>query len=116
MRTVADEMTELVVVECFTTIQDASARMLDAGAAAAVVVDGGVVSGVLTAQHVAQALAEGRDATSTPVDLICDPAPMLARPDEPLVEVHQRMRAEQHELAVAVRAGRKPVGLLADRS
>ena len=115
MRTVADEMTEPVLVESSTTIQDAAARMLDAGTEAAVVVDGDVVRGLMTAQHVAKALAEGRDATNTPVDLVCDPAPALARPDEPLADVHDRMRAEQHELAVAVSPGRKPVGLLAER-
>ena len=59
MHTVADSMRTPVLVEGSATIQEASARMVDVDSDVAVVVDGGVVSGLLVAQDVVRALAPG---------------------------------------------------------
>ena len=114
MRTVADEMLEPVFVEASTTIQDASATMLDGRSGAAIVVENGDLRGLVSAADVAQALADGLDPTSTPVRAILGAAPLRARDDEALAEVHQRMRAEQRPMAVVVGRDGRPVGLLSD--
>jgi CBS domain-containing protein len=114
MRTVADAMTEPVIVELSATIQDASATMLDGRSEAAIVVEGGKVRGLVAAEDVARALAEGLDPTETPVGAIAGTDPPLAQSDEALADVHQRMRAEEHALAVVVGLEGQPVGLLAD--
>ena len=95
MRTVADAMAAPpMIVEPAPTIQDTSAAMLDARAHAAVVVDDGRACGIATAEDVSRALAYGYDAVETLVGVIAERDPPLARPDEPLAEVHQRMRAD----------------------
>ena len=66
MRAVADAMTSVPILDASTTIQDAAAAMLDCRVEAAVIVDGEKLRGLLTASDVAAALAEGRDAGSTP--------------------------------------------------
>ena len=114
MRTVADAMTKPVIVELSATIQNASATMLDGRSEAAIVVDGGKLSGLVSAQDVARALAESLDPTETPVGAIAGSDPPLARSDEALADVHQRMRAEEHPLAVVIGPDGRPVGLLAD--
>jgi CBS domain-containing protein len=114
MRTVADAMSAPVVVEPETTIQAASAAMLDARAHAAVVVDGGRVCGIATAGDVARALADGYDATETRIGAIADRDPPLARPGEPLAEAHQRMRADGHGVVAVAGAHDEPLGLLVD--
>src|SRR5215207_6567955 len=114
MRTVADEMMEPVFVEVSTTIQDASATMLDGRSGAAIVVEHGKLRGLVSAADVARALADGLDPTATPVAAILGTAPARARGDEALAEVHQRMRAEQRPLAVVVGRDGRPLGLLAD--
>jgi CBS domain-containing protein len=114
MRTVADAMTTPVIVERSATIQNASATMLDGRSDAAVVVEGGKVRGLVSAEDVARALAEGLDPTDTPVGAIAGADPSLARSDETLADVHQRMRAERHPLAVVVGSDGQPLGLLAD--
>jgi CBS domain-containing protein len=103
-----------VIVEPATTIQQASAAMLDAGVHAAVVVDRKKVRGVVTADDISRALAQGYDAGETVVGAIAERDPFLARPDEPLAEAHLRMRAGA--CAVAAVAGRhgEPLGLLED--
>jgi CBS domain-containing protein len=115
MRTVADAMASPPVsVPSAATIQEASAAMLDAHAHAGLVVDDGFASGLVTAEDVARALADGRDPGATSVREIADPDPPVVRSDEPLAEVHDRMRAAAQEVvAVADRNGR-PVGLLFD--
>ena len=114
MRTVLDVMTKPVIVELSATIQNASATMLDGRSEAAIVVDGGKVCGLVSAEDVARALAEGLDPTETPVGAIAGTDPPLARSDEALADVHQRMRAERHPLAVVIGPDGQPQGLLAD--
>jgi CBS domain-containing protein len=114
MRRVGDAMSEPVIVETSTTIQDASARMLDSRSEAAIVVEDGKVRGLLTAEDVARALAEGRDVSETPAGAVAEADPLLVRVDEALAEVHQRMRAEEHGLAAVIGRDGEPVGLLAD--
>jgi len=114
VRTVADAMTKPVIVEPSTTIQDASARLLDGRSAAVIVVERGKVCGLVSAADVARALAEGLDPTNTPVRAIAGTDPPRARSDEALAEVHQRMRAAQRPLAVVIGRGGRPLGLLAD--
>jgi CBS domain-containing protein len=114
MRTVAAATKEAVLVGPSTTIQQASAAMLDRHVEAAIVVDGTDVRGLISADDVARALAEGRDATSTPVEAIAPPDPPLVNLDEALAEVHQRMRAARRPLVVVVDHDGQAVGVLAD--
>jgi len=115
MRTVADAMrAPPVVVEASTTIQAVSARMLDAGMHAAVIVDGGRVRGLATADAIARALAEGLDATTTPVRVIAEADAPLVRPHELLADVHERMRARRRARVVVVARSGEAVGLLED--
>jgi CBS domain-containing protein len=114
MRTVAMAMREAALVGRSTTIQEASAAMLDRHVESAVLLDGTAIEGLLSAEDVARALAEGRDATSTPVHAVAAPDPLVVDVDEPLAEVHQRMRAAQRPLAVVVDRGGQPLGILAD--
>jgi CIC family chloride channel protein len=114
MRTVADVMSEPLLVDGSMTLQDASARMLEAGVEAAVVVDDGVVHGLLTAEAVAQALLEDHDPSRTRVHAVAEHPPPTTGPDEPLADVHQRMRGAERRLAVVVSATREPLGLLSD--
>lgn len=115
MRTVAAETAKPVVVDASTTVQDASIAMLDGHAEAAIVVDADGIRGLVTAKGVARALADGRDVTTTPAGAIADPSVPIVRADEPLAEVHQRMRSEQQPVAVVVDRHRHPIGLLTDR-
>jgi CBS domain-containing protein len=112
MRTVADVMSEPVVVNAACTVQDASRVMLDAGVKVAVIVCGGVVCGLLTAADVAHALLEGYDPAHTPVEVIANHHPPLARADEPLAAVRERMRGTERPLAIVIGAERRPLGLL----
>src|SRR5919204_4493639 len=112
VRTVRQAVREPVFVGLSTSLKQASALMLDAHTETAVVLEEGKLAGLLTAANVADALAEGRDASRTPVGEIADRDPLLARADEPLVEAHERMRANQCDIVVAVDAGGEPLGLV----
>ena len=114
MRTVAAATKEAALVGPSTTIQQASAAMLDRHVEAAIIVDGTTVRGLITADDVVRALAEGRDATSTPVRAIAPPDPPIVDINEPLAEVHQRMRAAQRPLVVVVARDGEAMGVLAD--
>ena len=115
MRRVADAMhTPSVVVEPSTTVQEASARMLDAHVHAAVVVDDGAVCGLATAARVSTALSEGYDASETPVGAIAEAEPTLVAPDDALAEAHQLMRSAGRTFAAVVGSKREPLGLLED--
>jgi CBS domain-containing protein len=115
MRRVADVMLEPAVgVEPSTTVQETSARMVDAGVHAALVVAGGAVCGLATAEQIAAALAEGYDAGDTPIGVVAEREPAMFGPDEALVDAHQRMRSEGRPLAAVVGAKRQPLGLLED--
>lgn len=114
MRTVAAETKEVAVVGPSTTIQQASAAMLDGRVETAIVVEGTAVRGLISADDVARALAEGLDTTSTPVQAITTPDPTLVEVDEPLAEVHMRMRAAQRPIVVVVDRRGQAIGVLAD--
>jgi CBS domain-containing protein len=115
MRRVADVMQEPpVLVEPSTTVQETSARMLDAGVHAAVVVEHGAVCGLATAEQVSTALSEGYDATETPIGVIAERHPPMFAPEETLADAHLVMRAEGHRLAAVVGAKGEPLGLLED--
>jgi CBS domain-containing protein len=115
VRTVADAMdAPPVIVEPAMTVQDTSAAMLDARAHAAVVVDGGRVRGLVTVEDISRALARGYDAAETLIGTVVEDEPPLARPDEALAEVHQRMRAAGHGVVAVVGSRREPIGVLAD--
>jgi CBS domain-containing protein len=113
MRRVADSMqTPVVVVQPATTVQETSARMLEARVHAAVVVEDGKVCGLVTAEQVSGALAEGYDATETLVGVIAEQDPPVVRADEPLAEVHERMRAAGRDVVPVVAGDQQPVGVL----
>jgi CBS domain-containing protein len=114
MRTVADAMTAAPVVSATTSIQAASSAMLERRAQAAIVVQDGRVCGLVTAEDVARALADGLDATATPVEAIAEPDPPPVRPQEPLAEVHERMRLEPRGTVPVVGRAGEPVGILVD--
>jgi CBS domain-containing protein len=115
MRRVADVMhAPPVVVEASTTVQEASARMLDAAVHGAVVVEDGRICGLVTAEDVSDALAQGHDPTETLMVVIAERDPPLARSQEPLSEAHQRMRAAHHRLVPVVDSAGEPIGLLED--
>ena len=115
MRSVADDMiAPPVTVGRATTIQDASAAMVDAGSQAALVVDEGRVCGIVTAADVARALGDGYDAAETPIGAIAEPDPPLVRADEPLAEVHQRMRADGRRVTAVAGSHGEPLGVLVD--
>jgi predicted transcriptional regulator len=114
MRRVADAMdAPRVVVQPSTTVQATSAGMLDGRVHAAVVVDDGGVCGLITAERLSAALAEGYD-VDTAIGQIADRKPMLLDPDEALAEAHQIMRAEGQRFAVVVDSKRHALGLLED--
>jgi predicted transcriptional regulator len=115
MRRVADSMTApAVVVQPATTVQETSARMLDARVHAAVVVDKGKVCGLVTAERVSDALAQGYDASETLVGAIAEQDAPIVGADEPLAEAHLRMRATGHAVVPVVDDDRQPVGVLQD--
>ncbi len=110
MRTVADAMIAgPVTVDPTTSIQDASAAMLEAHSHAVVLVDGGRVCGLATAEDVARGL--GSEAS---IGAVADRDPLIASADEPLAEAHLRMRAEHRPAVPVVGAGGRLVGLLVD--
>jgi CBS domain-containing protein len=114
VRTVADAIDAPVVVAPETTVQAASAAMLDAHDHAALVVDRGRVRGLITVDDISRALADGHDAAETQVAAIADRDPPRARPEEPLAEVHQRMRAAGRGVVAVVGPRDQPIGVLAD--
>jgi predicted transcriptional regulator len=115
MRRVADAMqAPVVAVESATTIQVASARMLEARTQAAVLVDGGRVCGMVTAERLAEALGQGYDAAATRVGVIAERDPLLVEAGDALVDAHERMRSAGRTLVPVVTRDRRPVGMLAD--
>lgn len=115
MRTVAHDMSAPpVIVEPATTLQAASASMLDAGEHAALIVERGRVCGLVTARDVSRALEGGYDPTETLIGVIAERNPPVVRADEPLAEAHERMRAQQRRVMAVVGAKREPVGVLED--
>jgi CBS domain-containing protein len=115
MKTVADAMTTPpVVVATSTSVQEASSAMLQRRAQVAIVTRDERVWGLVTAPDVARALADGLDATTTPVEAIAEPDPQPARPQESLAGVHQRMRLESRGTVPVVGRAGEPLGVLVD--
>jgi CBS domain-containing protein len=115
MRRVADAMrTPVVAVKPATTVQETSARMLDADVHAAVVVQDGTVRALVTAARLGDALGEGYDPTETPVGEVAEPDPLLVEAGEMLAEAHERMRAADRAVVPVVASDGTPVGLLED--
>lgn len=114
MRTVADAMSTPVVIGPSATLQQASAAMLDGDADAAIVARNDAVCGLLGAEDVAQALADGCDPAATSAIAIAAADPPRARADELLAEVHMRMRAAGQPRAVVVGHHGEPLGLLTE--
>lgn len=111
MRAVAAAMTSVPALDGSTTIQDASAAMLDEHVEAVIVIEGGGIRGLVTAGDVAGALAD-RDVASTPVAEIARGDPLVVAEREPLAQARDRMRIAGVALAVVVGEDRRPVGVL----
>jgi CBS domain-containing protein len=113
MRTVANAMITVPIVDASTTIQDASAAMLDDHVEAAIVVDVPRLRGLVTAPDVAGGLSQ-RDVGSTLVAEIASWDPVIVGEQDALAEARERMRAADVALAVVVGDDDRPVGLLPD--
>jgi CBS domain-containing protein len=112
IRTVGQALGRSVFIEGASTLQQASALMLEANTEVAIVLAQPGHAALLTAEDVARALAEGHDTARTSVIVVADPKPLLTRADELLVNAHERMRDEQRDLAIAVDADGRPLGLV----
>jgi CBS domain-containing protein len=106
-------MTSVPVLDASTTIQEASAAMLEDRVEAAIVVDGKRLRGLVTARDVADGLARG-DVGSTLVTEITHRDPLVVSEQDALAEAHVRMRAADAALAVVIGDDGRPVGLLPD--
>jgi predicted transcriptional regulator len=106
-------MITVPIVDASTTIQDASAAMLDDHVEAAIVVDGPRIRGVVTARDVAESLAD-RDVGSSLVADIARWDPLLVKQEQALADAHERMRAANVALAVVIGGDRRAVGVLPD--
>jgi CBS domain-containing protein len=114
MRTVAEAMQAPVEIASGTTLQDAAAAMLAADAQAAVIVDGGRARGLLTADDVGRALAEGHDPSRTTAGAVAEHEAPVVRAHDALVEAHRLMRVSEHRVVAVVGSHGEPVGLLVD--
>jgi CBS domain-containing protein len=111
---VADAMTTRTAgVSRDATLQEASAAMLDAGVQAAVVVDGGVPVGLLSADTIAAAMAAGLDVTAGRAGAAADAGMVVVRAGASLLDAHQRMRRAGRDLAAVIGEDGRLVGLLA---
>ena len=106
-------MTSVPILDASTTIQDASAAMLDARVEAAIVSDRPRLRGLVTARDVAEGLAD-RDVGSTPVADIARWDPLVVGEQDALAEAHERMRAADAAIAVVIGDDGRPVGVLPD--
>jgi CBS domain-containing protein len=115
MRRVADAMrAPAVAVEPSATVQETSARMLDAAVHAAVVVDDGRVCGMVTAERLADALGQGYAPAATPVGVVAERDPPVVEADDVLADAHARMHAAGRTIVPVVTADGRPVGMLED--
>jgi CBS domain-containing protein len=115
MRTVADAMrAPPVTVERTTSLQEASARMLDARMHAAVVVDGGKVCAIVTADALSAALARGDEPAGTAVEAVAEFDPPVVEAEEALADAHVRMRAADRTVVPVIAADGTAAGLLED--
>jgi CBS domain-containing protein len=106
-------MTSVPVLDASTTIQDASAAMLDKHVETAIVIDGRKLRGLVTARDIADGLGD-RDVGSSLVLDIAHPDPLVVDHQDVLAEAHEEMRAADAVLAVVTDDDGRPVGVLGD--
>jgi predicted transcriptional regulator len=103
-----------VSVASGTSLQAAAAAMLDAEAQAAVIVDGGRARGLVTAEDVAHALADGHDPSRTTADAVAERDAPVVHGDDALVDAHRLMRVTQHRTVAVIGPRGECVGVLVD--
>lgn len=94
------------------TVNDAAALMRDSDIGDVIVIDDGQVAGILTDRDiVVRAVAEGRDAESTPVSDICTGGIKVIEPDASVDDALRMMREEDIRRLPVVNDGRA-VGII----
>jgi CBS domain-containing protein len=94
------------------TVKDAAVVMRDSDIGDVIVIEDGQVSGILTDRDIAvRAVAEGRDADSTPVSDICTSGIEAMEPDASVDDALRKMRDEDIRRLPVVKNGR-PVGII----
>ena len=94
------------------TVKDAAVVMRDSDIGDVIVIEDGQVTGILTDRHiVVRAVAEGRDAESTPVSDICTTGSRAIEPDASVDDALRMMREEDIRRLPVVKNGR-PVGII----
>ena len=94
------------------TVKDAAVVMRDSDIGDVIVIEDGQVSGILTYRDIAvRAVAEGRDADSTPVTDICTSGIEAMEPDASVDDALRKMRDEDIRRLPVVKNGR-PVGII----
>jgi CBS domain-containing protein len=94
------------------TVKDAAVVMRDSDIGDVIVIEDGQVTGILTDRDIAvRAVAEGRDADSTPVSDICTSGIEAIEPDASVDDALRKMRDEDIRRLPVVKNGR-PVGII----
>jgi CBS domain-containing protein len=94
------------------TVKDAAVVMRDSDIGDVIVIEDGQVSGILTDRDiVVRAVAEGRDADSTPVSDICTTGIQAIEPDASVDDALRMMREDDIRRLPVVKNGR-PVGII----
>jgi len=94
------------------TVKDAAVVMRDSDIGDVIVIEDGQVTGILTDRDiVVRAVAEGRDAESTPVSDICTTGIRAIEPDASVDDALRMMREEDIRRLPVVKNGR-PVGII----
>src|SRR5215210_4598041 len=94
------------------TIKDAAGVMRDSDIGDVIVIEDGQVTGILTDRDVVvRAVAEGRDAESTPVSEICSAGIRTIEPDASVDDALRMMRDEDIRRLPVVKNSR-PVGIV----
>jgi CBS domain-containing protein len=94
------------------TVKDAAVVMRDSDIGDVIVIEDSQVSGILTDRDiVVRAVAEGRDADSTPVSDICTTGIQAIEPDASVDDALRMMREDDIRRLPVVKNGR-PVGII----
>ncbi len=94
------------------TVKDAAVVMRDSDIGDVIVIEDGQVTGILTDRDiVVRAVAEGRDAESTPVSDICTTGIQAIEPDASVDDALRMMRDDDIRRLPVVKNGR-PVGII----
>jgi CBS domain-containing protein len=94
------------------TVKDAAVVMRDSDIGDVIIIEDGQVSGILTDRDIAvRAVAEGRDADSTPVSDICTTGIQAIEPDASVDDALRMMREDDIRRLPVVKNGR-PVGII----